>query len=374
MTPAAFRSIGFAATALMTMAALSGGLVSAQAPVLPGEVDDKSFWQLIVELSEPDGYFEDENYVSNELGYQRSMRRLQEAIPPGGVFVGVGPEQNFSYVAALKPAMAFVIDIRRQNMIEHLMYKALFEVSADRIDFVGRLFSRVRPEGLTDQATADAIFQDYTAAPKDARLFEETLDRMVKVLTDRHQFPLSAADRAALTKVFTAFSESGPDIMYVFQGTTERHPTYSQMMTSRDERGEQWSYLATTARFEHVRMMQRKNLIVPVVGDFAGPKAVRAVGDYVRARGGTIDVFYASNVESYLFRAGTWKAFYDNLLTLPFGKSALVVRSFFAAAARECATARPTIRTPVIGAVQPLLTQYRNQELKTQCDLVTASR
>jgi hypothetical protein len=103
---------------------------AAQAPRgIPDSLDDKEFWQLVRDLSEPDGFFEDENYVSNEMGYQRTMRRLQESVPPGGVFVGVGPEQNFAYVAALRPKMAFVLDIRRQNLIEHLMYKALFEVS-----------------------------------------------------------------------------------------------------------------------------------------------------------------------------------------------------------------------------------------------------
>ena len=57
------------------------------------------------------------------------------------------PEQNFTYIAALKPKMAFIIDIRRGNLQLHLMYKALFELSSDRADFIFRLFSRKRPEG-----------------------------------------------------------------------------------------------------------------------------------------------------------------------------------------------------------------------------------
>ena len=87
---------------------LAGGVASpagAQSDRLPRQLTDREFWDLFVNLSEPDGFFEDENYVSNELGYQRSMRRLQQQVAPDGVFVGVGPEQNFHYIAAFKPSL-----------------------------------------------------------------------------------------------------------------------------------------------------------------------------------------------------------------------------------------------------------------------------
>lgn len=346
---------------------------SAQSRALPATLEDGEFWDLFNRLSEPDGHFEDENYVSNELGYQRSMRRLQDAMTPGGVFVGVGPEQNFHYAAALKPAMALVIDIRRQNAMQHLMYKALFEISTDRADFIGRLFSRPRPAGLSEESSVEAMFHAYAAAPADPRLFDDTLAGILESLTERHGFPLSNADRRSLIKVFSAFRDSGPQLMYVFQGNAQRHPTYAEMMTARDETGRAWSYLASAEAFEHVRTMQRRNLIVPVVGDFGGPNAVRAVGRYVREHGAAIDVFYTSNVESYLFREDRWHAFYDSMQTMPFGSSAVVVRSFFGAVARECASLRPVIRTPVVALVEPLLQQHRRGELQTQCDLVAAS-
>lgn len=120
--------------------------------------------------------------------------------------------------------------------------------------------------------------------------------------------------------------------------------------------------------------MHRRNLIVPVVGDFAGPKAIRAVGKYVRDHGEAVSVFYVSNVEPYLFVAGTWRRFYDSLQTVPFTESAIFVRSFFGSAARECASLRPTIRTPVTSAVATVLDAYRRGDLKTQCDLVAVSR
>ena len=359
----------FAGIALIGLPAAQG-----RAPGLPAELSDKDFWQLIVDLSEPDGYFEDENFVSNETGYQRVMPRLQNAVKPGGVYVGVGPEQNFTYIAALRPSMAFVVDVRRQNTIEHLMYKALFELPGDRADFLARLFSRPRPASLDLKSNVEALFQAFRAVPADRRMFDETLARMLDVLTRQHQFGLSAGDQSALRKIFNAFYDSGPDLRYVFRNTAELHPTYAQMMTAADESGRYWSFLGTSDSFEYVRLMQQKNLIVPVVGDFAGPRALRAVGKYVRDRNGAINVFYVSNVESYLFRAATWKAFYENVLTLPLHESGVFVRTFFGATARECAAQRPTIRTPVLGSMTMLLTAYRNGALTSQCDLVTASR
>jgi len=341
---------------------------------LPDPLDDREFWRLVTELSEPDGFFEDENYLSNERGYQRVIPRLLDEPGEGGVYLGVGPEQNFTYIAALRPKIAFVIDIRHQNTIGHLMYKALFEMSADRADFVSRLFSRPRPPGLGTESTADELFGAYRSAPADPQLFEDNLAAILEVLTFRHGFSLTAGEEASLVKVLSAFYESGPDIMYVFQGTSEIHATYAQMMTTTDAEGTNRSYLATEENFDRVRGMQLRNLIVPVTGDFAGPKALRAVGEYVRDNGGTIGVFYVSNVEPYLFTDGTWRAFYENVGTLPVDASSLFVRTFFGGTARECRAERPVIMTPVLGSIVDFLEAYGDGEIESQCDLVTRSR
>src|SRR5205814_381591 len=81
-----------------------------------------------------------------------------EMAPQGRVYMGVGPEQNFTYIVALKPKIAFIIDIRRGNLDLQLMYKALFELSKDRAEFVSRLFSRRRPDGLGPQSSVRETF------------------------------------------------------------------------------------------------------------------------------------------------------------------------------------------------------------------------
>src|SRR5207244_1247505 len=125
--------------------------------------------------SEPGGAYPSENFLSNERAFQRVIPELEARVPTGGVYVGVGPEQNFTYVAALRPKLAFVVDIRRGNLLEQLLYKALFETSSDRADFLSKLFARPRPDGLAAGAPVAALFAAYRAAAPSGELRGRTL-------------------------------------------------------------------------------------------------------------------------------------------------------------------------------------------------------
>src|SRR5437762_1396990 len=147
---------------------------------MPARLSDQAFWKIVTDFSEPGGRFISDNFVSNELATQHVLAELTRGRKAGGAYVGVGPEQNFTYITALRPKIAFIIDIRRQNMIEHLMYKALIELSTDRADFLSRLFSRARPadvgmvfrvvtlfDGLRDTEPDPAMYDQNLASIKD---------------------------------------------------------------------------------------------------------------------------------------------------------------------------------------------------------------
>src|SRR4029079_5340887 len=110
------------------------------ADTLPASLSDQTFWKMITDFSEPGGTFAFEMFMSNEVTFKALLTDLLKRVAPGGVYLGVAPEQNFTYITALRPKMAFIIDIRRENMIEHLMYKGMFELSPTRADFVAGLF------------------------------------------------------------------------------------------------------------------------------------------------------------------------------------------------------------------------------------------
>src|SRR3954465_3044809 len=147
------------------VALLVGAASSVRAQsTLPAQLSDREFWQLATDVSEPGGFFRSDNFLSNEMGFLFPIAELKRTTKPGGVYLGVGPEQNFTYIAALQPKMAVLFDIRRQMMVHHLMYKALFELSADRAEFLSKLFSRPRKTGLDSTTTPMKLFDAYVEA------------------------------------------------------------------------------------------------------------------------------------------------------------------------------------------------------------------
>src|SRR5262249_9425577 len=123
---------------------------------IPRELDSRGFWRMVNDFSEEGGYFRFQ-FTSNEREFPAVIPHLENAVKPEGIYLGVGPEQNFTYIAATQPKVAFIFDIRRENMIEHLIYKALFELSANRAEFVSRLFSRRPTAELNVASSARAL-------------------------------------------------------------------------------------------------------------------------------------------------------------------------------------------------------------------------
>ena len=300
-------------------------LAPASAQSLPDSIADEEFWTLVTELSEPSGRFPPQ-LMSNEDSLLHVVPALKETVAPGGVYLGVGSEQNFTYIAAVRPRLAFIVDIRRDNMVQHLAYKALFELSADRADFIASLFSRPRPPDLDSESNVEALLDAYGSIPPDSGFHERTLGQVLDLLENGHGYPLIEADRAGIARVLDAFSQADPTTLRGFGDNT--NPTFAQLMAATDLDGRQQGFLASEENFRVVQDMERKNLVVPVVGDFAGDGAIAGIGSYLKQRGATVDVFYLSNVERYLFDQGEpGMQFYSNAATLPLNESSTFIRS-----------------------------------------------
>ena len=368
-------------TLLASLLALT--VVAAPAPQrslqpLPVRLADSTFWHLVTTMSEPGGFFRSDNFVSNETNYQRILNRLQAATTPGGVYLGVGPDQNFTYIVALHPRMAFIVDIRRQAMLQQLMYKALFEMSPTRASFLAHLFSRVLPAGLDTTASTTALFRALDASPPDSARYRANLGEIEDRLVHRHGFTLSDDDLAGLEYVYSAFFTIGPDISY--SGEPRRGPGgrwmpgYAEMMLQTDSAGANRSYLGSETRYRAIRNFEAANLLVPVVGDFGGPKAIRAVGAYVRAHHATVTTFYTSNVEQYLFReADAWRRFYENVATVPHDSSSLFIRAVFGG--YGYGRGYGVLRGEMLAApIDRILSAFRDGRIKSYWDVIDLSR
>jgi hypothetical protein len=301
-------------------------------PSLPERLADAEFWALVSEASEPDGYFQiTDNYTSNEQEVGRLFTALRNRGVRGDVYLGVGPEQNFTYIAAIRPAIAFIVDIRRQAVMQHLMYKAVFELTKDRADFISLLFSMPRPGGIDETTSIQQIWAAYDPVATDRAVVATNAGRILEHLTSTHGFTFTDSESEQLQNVLAAFARFGPDIST--RGAPGRRvgngQTFSDLTSwSLDELGQPQSFLTTEDHFRYVKMLQERNLIVPLSGDFAGSKALRAVASYVRAHRGRVSAFYVSNVEQYLFADGKQRAFYDNVATLPIDDRSVFIRPF----------------------------------------------
>jgi hypothetical protein len=316
--------------ALAAIAGIAAIATGAPAQEIPLRLADTTYWRMVTEFSEPSGNFPSDNLLSNETSLQYVIPELVRSTKPGGVYLGVAPEQNFTYLAALKPKIAFIVDIRHDNSLLLLVYKALFEMSADRAEFASRLFSRPRPAGLDSASTIEQLMQAYTNSQRDSALFARNLAGVKERLTKTHGFPLSTDELANIDYLYGWFFNAGPNLSYNMNMAgfgRGRFPTYATLMLETDGASHR-SYLASEENFRVVKEMENKNLIVGVTGDFTGPKALRAVGSWVRDRHATVTAFYVSNVEFYLFRQGDdWRKFYANVATLPLSEESTFIRS-----------------------------------------------
>jgi len=291
------------------------------ADTLPAAITDETFWKMITDFSERGGTFDFEMYMSNEVTFQTILPDLLKVVRPGGVYLGVGPEQNFTYISVLLPRIAFIVDIRRENMLEMLMYKALFETSPNRAAFVSSLFSRRLTSSVDGQASVERIF-DALDRRADPQLFSQNLQNIKDRLVKTHRFALSAEDLRTIDSIYTLFSRGGPDASLTTFGTT-----YRLLMRYTDSQGRNRNFLSAETNFQSVKEMHRKNLIVPVVGDFAGPKAIRAVARYLEDHNAEVTAFYVSNVEEYIRSPrSAWTAYCRNLSALPVAASATFIR------------------------------------------------
>ena len=300
---------------------------TARAPQ-PKTVSALEFGRLINSLSEEGGYFWSNNFISNETSYLHALQPLDAMRLRGGVYVGVGPNQNFTYIAQIRPSLAFVVDIRRQNLLEHLIFKWFTQKANTRLEYLSFLTGRPvhQPPLATDFSLVELVEIVESTAP-DPEFARELLQEMTEALRTWPQLNLSTGDLQDLERIYFEFARQGLDIKYD-SWRSFFFPTLKEFLLETDLEGVQRNWLATSDNYQFVRGMQRDNLIVPIVGDFAGDGTFRRLGRLLRASGDTVSTFYVSNVEFYLFRQRTWPQFVDNVRELPIDDRSSFIRAY----------------------------------------------
>lgn len=295
-------------------------------------IADAEFARLVTTLSEPGGYFDTDNLISNERSYLHALGALDRLGARGGVYIGVGPDQGFSYIARTRAELAFMVDVRRDNLRQHLLFKALFAAARNRTEYLALWLGRAVPASVTRWADRDleAIVRhlDTAAATPATR---EAARAAVRGALRTVRLTLSADDLATIDRVHNAFMDAGLALRFTTFGRPPRpyYPTLRDLLLETDRDGRRASYVATEADFQYVKELQRRNRVIPVVGDLAGEHALRAIGREMTARQQTLSVLYASNAEDYVLRDGHFTAYARNVLALPRTDRSAIVRSWF---------------------------------------------
>ena len=321
------RRVALALIGVLVLAGRGGSQSPAPQP--------QAFAGLIAALSEPGGYFDTDNLISNERSYLHVVPDLTEGRVRGGAYVGVGPDQNFSYIAHVRPAVAFIVDIRRDNLLLHLLFKAMFGLARTRVEYLALLTGRAPPEPIAgwEARPIDAIVTYIERTPALAPAAMTAMRTRIAAKVATFGVPISATDRESIERFHQRFISAGLSLKFNSAGRAPQYdyPTYRDLLLEVDRLGQRRNYLVTEESFQAVKSLQDRDLIVPVVGNLSGPSALAAIGRHLSTTGERLSAFYASNVEFYLFRDGSFAQFIANLGRLPRTDNAVIIRSAFGA-------------------------------------------
>ena len=313
---------------IVAVAALSGYGPGVRQPA-PART---AFATQVASLSEPNGYFDTDNLISNERSYLGVLPVLDRLNVRGGAYIGVGPDQNFSYIAHIRPSVAYILDIRRDNLLLHLLFKAIFQQSRTRVEYLAVLFGRAVPADLDSwrEATIDRVAEYINRPVLDSKSIDAVHSRLEGVIKG-FGVPLSADDLVTIDRFHRRFIESGLELQFQSAGRMPQpyYPTYKELLLETDGKGNQRNYLASEEAFQFVKSLQQRDRIIPVVGNLSGPSALAAIGRVLGEKGETLSAFYASNVEFYLSRQGGYQRFVANLGRVPHTSRSVVIRSIF---------------------------------------------
>jgi hypothetical protein len=184
---------------------------------------------------------------------------------------------------------------------------------------------------------------------------------------------LSAADLLTIERFHRTFIDAGLPLKFETKGRRPQpyYPTYRDLLFETDKQGQLRNFLAVEDDYQFVRSLEQQDLVIPVVGDLSGPSAIVAIGKLMAERGDRLSVFYASNVEFYLFGDDKFPKFVDNLSHLPRTSHSLIVRAIFAGGLGFVPHAEPGYASAsVVQPVDDLVKGYASGRFKTYRELI----
>ncbi len=148
------------------------------------------------------------------------------------------------------------------------------------------------------------------------------------------------------------------------------YPTFEEMLLETDRHGKQQSYLSSEELFQWLKKFEGENRLIPIVGDFAGPHALKSVGAFLKANGLHVAAFYTSNVEFYLFDRPTWTRYVGNVKSLPIADDSIFIRSYFPNGRTHPLNVPGHRSTSLVSSIPRFIQDYDARRLESYWDVV----
>ena len=122
-------------------------------------------------------------------------------------------------------------------------------------------------------------------APLDARAITLLRARVDQAI-GKTGVPLSREDLATIDRFHRRFIQAGVDLQFQSTGRPPQshYPTYRELLLATDASGTARNYLADEESFQFLKSLQERDLVIPVVGDLSGSRALAAIGSRLRQR------------------------------------------------------------------------------------------
>lgn len=290
-------------------------------------------------------------FVSSEVGYNEVIARCApSAERPGGAYLGVGPDQNYTYIGALRPALAVILDARLDNLLEHLIFKLAFAEARDPLDYLCLLLGRARATGPGDGLTARLRAQPLDAAA--AAVFSANVRRAFQARWTSDERLLARVER--LLREFVRRQLAVTSVSETCLANLDKIPDFEEVITSTTPEGFNFHYLTDAGRFGVVKALHAEDRIIPLLGNVVSPEGIAAARRVVEGAGLKLSTVYLSNLEEFLLQryviegdritgrpnplglfegapGQAYAALIERLAALPCDDDAVLIRFFFPA-------------------------------------------
>lgn len=242
-------------------------------------------------------------FVTNEVAHNDVLSRCMPVEGTTGTFLGVGPCQNFTYIGALKPRLACIVDARMDNLLEHLIFKLFIEQAETPLQYLGLLFSREVPADSPSSLTPESLVAALDSAPVSENSYQRNLAWLKQEISRRWSLTGQYLDRIDyLRSEFYRRQLNITNVNEFTHANLDQDACLRDVILARNSFGVNMHFLANIDSYSYVRELQLADRIIPVLGNLTSGPTIDRINEILSEHGEELATVYISNIEEHLLQ------------------------------------------------------------------------